>query len=155
MVRFKNRWILVEFLPMSPTSTSDQDLTGQRIFNALRQSIISNFGSAGWGSVAASLSVKYFSPTTNLCIVRVARDPYRTAWAGVSMLSNIEGKVYLPNVIHVSGTIKHTQLAAIEHNRTIIARYRASSKTPTHPHMADSYEGYLEKSAMEISSLQD
>lgn len=111
---------------MSPPSTSDQDLTGQRIFNALRQSIISNFGNAGWGSVAASLSgaslrsillyhivelshgqrieVKYFSPTTNLCIVRVARDPYRTAWAGVSMLSNIEGKGYLPNVIHVSGT---------------------------------------------------
>jgi len=31
------------------------------------------------------------------------------------------------------GTIKHTQLAAIRHNREVIARFRARAKTPGIP----------------------
>jgi ribonuclease P/MRP protein subunit POP5 len=94
--------------------------------------------------------VKYYSPTTNVCIIRVARDQHRIAWGAVTLLSSIEGQKYIPNVVHVSGeyilyhainqftfkpvfaagTIKHAQLAAIRHNREIIARYRAQAKTP-------------------------
>ena len=48
-------------------------------------------------------AVKYFSPTTNLCIVRVAREPYRIAWAAATLLSSIEGRPCIPNVVHVSG----------------------------------------------------
>jgi ribonuclease P/MRP protein subunit POP5 len=47
--------------------------------------------------------VKYYSPTTNICIIRVARDHHKTAWAGVTLLSVIEGVKYIPNVLHVSG----------------------------------------------------
>ena len=72
------------------------------------------------------------------------------------MLKSIEGVRVLPNVIHVSGeqttpfadvenfgpklpfvlppgTIKHAQLAAIEHNRVIVARYRAQAGAPGEP----------------------
>ena len=52
---------------------------------------------------ADAYAVKYYSPTTYLCIIRVARDPYRTAWAAVTLLSSIEGQACIPNVIHVSG----------------------------------------------------
>ena len=31
------------------------------------------------------------------------------------------------------GTIKHTQLAAIRHNREVVARFRARAKTPGIP----------------------
>jgi len=48
-------------------------------------------------------SVKYFSPATNICIVRVARDPYRIAWGAITYLSSIDGQKYIPNVVHVSG----------------------------------------------------
>lgn len=48
-------------------------------------------------------AVKYFSPTTNICIIRVARDPYRIAWGAVTYLSSIDGQRYIPNVVHVSG----------------------------------------------------
>jgi RNase P/RNase MRP subunit POP5 len=48
-------------------------------------------------------TVKYFSPATNICIIRVARDPHRIAWGAVTYLSSIEGQQYIPNVVHVSG----------------------------------------------------
>ena len=42
---------------------------------------------------------------TNVCIIRVARDQHRIAWAGVTLLSSLEGQKYVPNVVHVSGTL--------------------------------------------------
>ncbi|KAI0318611.1 hypothetical protein OF83DRAFT_1115011 [Amylostereum chailletii] len=104
MVRFKNRWLLVEFLPAGPSSPPDGKApNGQAVFSALRQSVIAHFGDTGWGAVGTSLSVKYFSPTTNLCIVRVGREPYRIAWGAVTLLASIDGHVVVPNVVHVSG----------------------------------------------------
>jgi ribonuclease P/MRP protein subunit POP5 len=92
--------------------------------------------------------VKYYSPTTNICIIRVGRDQHNIAWGAVTLLTAIDGTRYIPNVVHISGiltvpsflvlcsrhalgTIKHAQLAAIAHNREVIARYRAQSKNPS------------------------
>ena len=76
-------------------------------------------------------------------------------------------------VIVASGTIKQAQLAAIRHNREIVARYRARAKLPgtltAHAfpieslfHISfrivgyqDSFEEYLQTSAQEIEALQD
>ncbi|KAF9048795.1 hypothetical protein BJ165DRAFT_1414495 [Panaeolus papilionaceus] len=173
MVRFKNRWILVEFIPITknpasgnndlgtaelgkPSNRGSTTLDGKKIWNALRQSVVSNFGDTGWGRVGLSLTVKYFAPMTNLCIIRVARDQHNVAWGALTLLSSIDGISYIPNVIHVSGTIKHAQLAAIAHNRTVIARYRALSKLPIQTLVQnDGLEGYLEKTETEIKAMQD
>ncbi|KAF5341374.1 hypothetical protein D9758_012294 [Tetrapyrgos nigripes] len=69
------------------------------------------------------------------------------------MLRSIEGVLCIPHVVHVSGTIKHTQLAAIEHNRVVVARYRARANAPAA--YKDSYEEYLESSQNDIEALQD
>lgn len=74
--------------------------------------------------------VKYFSPTTNLCIIRVARDHHRIAWAAVTLIKKLQDKPCIPNVIHVSGTIKHAQKEAIVFNRVSVAKLRAMSKMP-------------------------
>ncbi|KAJ7481038.1 hypothetical protein B0H11DRAFT_1724687, partial [Mycena galericulata] len=151
--RLKNRWLLVELIPVANPNSSTVALDGHKIWDALRQSILTNFGDIGWGSVGLSISVKYYSPTTNICIIRVARDHHRIAWGAVTLLTAIEGMRYIPNVVHLSGTIKHVQLAAISHNREVVARYRAQAKTPSA--YQDSYEEYLQTSNMEIEALQD
>lgn len=115
----QNRWILVEFLPLPYPSQQSTVLDSKQIYAALKQSVIVNFGDTGWGAVGSSLNgttlvsavrdtdrtdaVKYFSPTTNICIIRVARDPHRVAWGAVTYLSSIDGQRYIPNVVHVSG----------------------------------------------------
>ncbi|EDR11239.1 uncharacterized protein LACBIDRAFT_315812 [Laccaria bicolor S238N-H82] len=155
MVRFKNRWLLVEFIPLEleKPKPGTSRLDGKIIWAALKHSIQNNFGDTGWGAVALSLTVKYFSPTTNICIIRVGRDHHQVAWAGLTLLTSIAGFRYIPNVVHLSGTIRHAQLAAIAHNREVIARYRALAKTPTA--YQDSHEKYLETSTAEIEALQD
>jgi ribonuclease P/MRP protein subunit POP5 len=132
MVRFKNRWLLVEFIPATTTTASSaQAISGKDVFNALKQSVLVNFGDNGWGEVGGSLAVKYFSPTTHLCIIRVARgEAARTTWAALVLLDRIgnnEGSKVVPHVIHVSGTLKHAQIAAIEWNREAIARVKAGA----------------------------
>ena len=59
--------------------------------------------------------VKYFSPMTNLCIVRVARGTATNkTWAALALLDTIgggnggggsyaEGHKVVPHVIHISG----------------------------------------------------
>ncbi|KDQ28852.1 hypothetical protein PLEOSDRAFT_50044 [Pleurotus ostreatus PC15] len=136
MVRFKNRWLLVEFIPLH--EATNNTLNGQQIFNALKQSIVANFGDTGWGAVGMSLNV--------------ARDHHNLAWAALTLVTAVGTSRYIPNVVHLSGTIKHAQLAAVEHNRKAIARYRALAKTPAAYH--DSYEEYLETSSKEIESLK-
>ncbi|KAJ6622954.1 hypothetical protein B0H10DRAFT_865688 [Mycena sp. CBHHK59/15] len=153
MVRFKNRWLLVELIPVPNPNPSATRLDGQKIWAALRQSVLNNFGDIGWGSVGLSITVKYYSSTTNICIIRVARDHHKIAWGALALLTAIEGSRYIPNVIHLSGTIKHAQLAAISHNREVVARYRAQAKTPSA--YQDSYDEYLQTSNMEIEALQD
>ncbi|KJA25032.1 hypothetical protein HYPSUDRAFT_199957 [Hypholoma sublateritium FD-334 SS-4] len=177
MVRFKNRWILAEFIPVVHGSAqlgkraAQANIDGKTIWAALKQSVLDNFGDTGWGAVGLSLTgessvvprnlklifflllVKYFSPTTNLCIIRVARDHHNMAWAAVTLLTAIEGVRYIPNVIHLSGTIKHAQLAAISHNREVIARYRALAKSPVA--YQDGFDSFLETSELEIEAMQD
>ncbi|KAN0135832.1 hypothetical protein V8E53_006284 [Lactarius tabidus] len=61
MVRFKNRWLLVEFIPATattassaPVRTSDQAISGKDVSNALKQSVL--------GEVGSSLAGTFFSP---------------------------------------------------------------------------------------------
>jgi ribonuclease P/MRP protein subunit POP5 len=119
----KNRWLLVELIPARPGEANQKAMNGKDVYAALKQSILNNFGDTGWGAVAFSLtgrlssfayalddsltesfSVKYFSPTTNIGIIRVARDHHRTAWAALTLLSSIDEQKFIPNVVHVSGT---------------------------------------------------
>jgi ribonuclease P/MRP protein subunit POP5 len=121
----QNRWLLVEFIPCSDgqsTRRPANEINGKQIWSALKQSVLNNFGDTGWGAVGLSLTgmlvpfhpltlqislmrhaVKYHSPTTNVCIIRVARDHHRIAWGAVTLLTSIEGHKYIPNVVHVSG----------------------------------------------------
>ncbi|KAI0346255.1 hypothetical protein BDW22DRAFT_1405164 [Trametopsis cervina] len=162
MVRFKNRWLLVELLPCSNANANVLDvsphdgtgeITSKHIWSALRQSITTNFGDVGWGAVSSSLNIKYYSPTTNVCIIRVARDHHGIAWAGVTLITSIEGRRFIPNVVHLSGTIKQAQMSAITHNRVVIARYRARARRSASYH--DSYDEFIQTSTQEIQALQD
>ena len=48
-------------------------------------------------------TVKYFSQTTSLCIMRVARDHFRIAWGGLSFMNELDGIRVVPRVIGCSG----------------------------------------------------
>jgi len=61
---FQNRWILVEFIPIAQgtaqlgksTTGSANSIDGKKIWSALKQSVLDNFGDTGWGAVGLSLT---------------------------------------------------------------------------------------------------
>jgi hypothetical protein len=64
MVRFKNRWVLIEILGEPVTSKTGEGygnhhvnaLTAGMLHNALRDAISANYGEYGLGSVQSSLN---------------------------------------------------------------------------------------------------
>lgn len=155
MVRIKNRWMLVEFLNPE-LNEALVPFSASKIYHAIKDSAIHNFGDAGWGTIGVSLSVKYYSTTTNLCIIRVGRDHLPVARAAVTLLTAIEAKPVIPVVHHCSGTIKKTQQAAIEYNRVVVARFRSRTyNTDSRVNNIGSLDDYLEASTKEIEQLQD
>ncbi|KAG8969856.1 hypothetical protein FRC03_000102 [Tulasnella sp. 419] len=146
MVRFKNRWLLVEFLPYANGAVDQTiipDITDKQVFNAVRASVVLNFGDSGWGAVGNSMSVKYYSPVTGMCVIRAAREHVRILWGALTLLTQIEGQMFIPRVVHSSGTIKKAQIAAIQHDRISVARLRA--KVEGNTALTNPYQKYLQK----------
>ncbi|EJU04286.1 hypothetical protein DACRYDRAFT_93646 [Dacryopinax primogenitus] len=156
MVRFKNRWLLVEFIPCGPSQTSQRTTTSKQIWSAVRDIVVHNFGEVGWGAVGAGLNVKYYSPVTNLCIMRVARDHYRMAWAALTLLTSLNGELCIPRVVHCSGTIKQVQIAAIKYDRELIARMKEKGSAQIPPEFSDEkLDALLETTVDDIEAIQD
>jgi hypothetical protein len=56
---FKNRWLLVEFIPCADAGGSAKrpnEINAKQIWSALKQSVLHNFGDTGWGAVGLSLT---------------------------------------------------------------------------------------------------
>jgi ribonuclease P/MRP protein subunit POP5 len=160
MVRFKNRYLLTDFI-FSPNPTLETDFTSslneRELVSILRESLVQNFGDIKGGSIAGGIiskktsqskkshlatdiiSVKYFSPTTRLAVIRCSRDSHKQVWAALTLLRSIKGHEVIARVIHISGercfdascqlfstrskgTIRKTQYEAIKHNRQLILR---------------------------------
>ncbi|GJN94205.1 hypothetical protein Rhopal_007279-T1 [Rhodotorula paludigena] len=140
MVRFKHRYLLVHLVfpatldsPLSasaPSASNDPTLppaqppapplSESALISLLRDSLSVNFGDVGAGEVGGTFSIKYLSPATSTLIVRVSREHHRTLWAALTLLRKVGGQECIARVVHVSGTIRKTQHAAIRHDRAQI-----------------------------------
>lgn len=113
MVRFKNRYFLLELLPFRIEEESDEytaikryhsftDLetikssscdslptfTSASVSTCIRNSITVNYGQFAASSLLQSLSVKYSNTTTNMVILRVPRDFYSEIWTSLTFLTD-------------------------------------------------------------------
>ncbi|GAA5910487.1 hypothetical protein JCM8208_007619 [Rhodotorula glutinis] len=144
MVRFKHRYLLVSLIfPDSLLPQADADafappaLSESSLISLLRDSLAVNFGDVGAGEVGGTFSIKYLSPSTSTMILRVSREHHRTLWAALTLLRKVGGVECVARVVHVSGTIRKTQHAAMAHDREAIllsaARARARSRRGAAP----------------------
>jgi len=118
MVRFKNRYLLAEL--RWEDGRRPDTVTGYNLLNAIKDSLQYNFGDFGLGSNLQSLQVKYFNPTTNMCIVRCNRDHHNIVWAALSFIGVIAKHSVSIHVLHVGGTVKLCQKAAIAYDREVM-----------------------------------
>lgn len=126
MVRFKARYLLFEILFEEEGVVIDS-LSAGSIASAIRESIELHFGPHGSG-LTTSMNVKYFSPLTNLGIVRIGRDHHRMLWAALTFMNSLKKLSCCIRVIHLGGTIKSTQKQAIEYNKRKIKELNDANK---------------------------
>lgn len=148
MVRFKNRYLLcyIETDGANASYLLNQD--SRDISHLVRSSLQRNFGDHAYGELISSLSVKLWSPALSLCLIRCARDHYRTLWAAITLITSLSQKDTHPppnvdlidsnptsptptirfTVIHIGGTIRSCQKSAIDHARQLILRARESDR---------------------------
>lgn len=114
MVRFKNRYFLLELIPFrldeeaefsahkryhSDTKFVEEDLiasfsdslpsfTPASISSCIRNSVTLNYGQYANSSLLQSLSVKYSNITTNMVILRVPRDFHSEIWTSLTLLTD-------------------------------------------------------------------
>ena len=140
MVRFKNRYLLVQTHSNEPKSnkrkrattlaaTEDeeapskplhaQNWTEKKIFKKLKDDIQMLFGDLG-AAQTSGLNVKYFNPITGLAIIRCSRDSCKMVATALTLINDVDGVKCEFELLHTSGTIRHCQLKAIEYNRKII-----------------------------------
>ena len=120
MVRFKNRYLLahVEFAD----AAIDDSLSQRDLFFALKSSISYNFGLFGEGLLGNGLQVKYCNGVTGQMIVRCARDSHRLVWFALTSITKLRSREATVSVLHVGGSLRTCQQAAIKYNKALIAR---------------------------------
>lgn len=118
MVRFKNRYILYEVIWKD--NKADESINEAGLLNVFRDSLALNFGDHGVARSAMSLSVKYYNPVTSLCMVRCGTEEYRQVWCALSMINDISNRRVMLHFLHLGGTLRTCQQAAVDYNRRLL-----------------------------------
>lgn len=118
MVRFKNRYLLLELIWKD--IQCDWELDERGLQHAIRQSMQENFGEVGLGLVGESLTVKYANSDTNLYIVRCNREAHQQVWCAITLIKEIRQRTVLPRLLNVGGTIRTSKIAALKHSLSIL-----------------------------------
>ncbi|ODV89159.1 hypothetical protein CANCADRAFT_134402 [Tortispora caseinolytica NRRL Y-17796] len=133
MVRIKCRYIAFELIDPAHIDeenysvairTPEHRYTSQAIASAIRESVHEHFGDYGAALVNSFFNLKYYSPTTGIGILRIGRDQLRIAQAALTYMNELDSRPTLINCFHVSGTIKHAQMAVHRRSSELVRKCR-------------------------------
>ena len=128
MVRYKNRYFLMEVIWAPPSSSSSSTTSTPIIsspsnihfYEAIKTQIARLFGQYGLGLLQPSLTVKYTNMETNLLLLRCARDYHRMLWSSLTHVTEMNGKSVLLRILHVGGTIRTCRKFALHYDKAIL-----------------------------------
>uniref|UniRef100_A0A7S0YRF2 Ribonuclease P/MRP protein subunit POP5 n=1 Tax=Polytomella parva TaxID=51329 RepID=A0A7S0YRF2_9CHLO len=111
MVRYKNRYLVVELLWKD--GKFDYSLGETPISQALKDSVSLNFGDYGQGLMSQSLQVRYFNPFTNVAIVRCTEACKNQAAVAVTLLDEVKSRRCSTVLRYTSGRIQKAKEMAL------------------------------------------
>ncbi|KAG0203593.1 hypothetical protein BGX28_004196 [Mortierella sp. GBA30] len=129
-------------------------ISNKDLMYALRDSIAENFGDYGAGITQRALVLKYFSPHTNIGILRISREEMHIAWGALTFIKELKGRPCIIKVLHTSGTIKHCQLTTIRYDRDRIMFLRNQAQLLNDSQAYTQLGLAFKDSADEVSALE-
>lgn len=126
MVRFKNRWLLVDVAWRD--GSVDTTMNAMTVLNAVRDSVVANFGDSGLGTCLTSLQVRYYSPYTNTCVIRVATAEVDKVVSSLAMMRDLRQRRVAMRLVRVAGNLVRCRKAAMAHSAEQLRRGRFSAQ---------------------------
>ncbi|CEP00297.1 Ribonuclease P/MRP protein subunit POP5 [Plasmodiophora brassicae] len=123
MVRFKNRYLLVELIWAD--GRTDRSLSATMLQRTVKKVIADGFGEFGLAACQHATQVKYFNNATNVAIIRCPRSHHRMVWVALTLLTLYEQRQVIVRVIHNGGTIRSCQKRAIARNLELLHQISA------------------------------
>ncbi|KAL8160177.1 hypothetical protein V2J09_001714, partial [Rumex salicifolius] len=121
------RYMIMEiFLDPNKDLTVDDPIiiTQFNVANAIKDSILVNFGECGLASSLGSLQVKYINPITKVCVIRTSRKEHQMIWSAVTMIRSIGNCPVLFNLLDLSGSIRACKDAALRCEEAKFEQYK-------------------------------
>ncbi|CAL5213685.1 unnamed protein product [Lathyrus oleraceus] len=124
---FKNRYMVMEVFmnPNREQASGDSIIITQfNISNAIKDSIMVNFGECGLAASLGSFQVKYVNPITNVCIIRASREEHEKVWASITMVRSIGNFPVVFNLLDLSGNLQASKTAALKWEKAKFEQYK-------------------------------
>ncbi|CAI9087018.1 OLC1v1020971C1 [Oldenlandia corymbosa var. corymbosa] len=148
MVGFKNRYLVMEVL-LDPTKDQVEYepvvITQLNLFNAIKESMLMNFGECGLASSLHSFQVKYVNPITKLCIIRTSREDYQRVWAAITLVRSIVNCSVIINLLDLSGNIKACKNAALKCDQLKFEQYKSTPRVQISDAVLQNMQNCIEK----------
>jgi len=132
MVRFKNRYLLVEIVwdewvvsshngePTQSPPTLKPSINASLLIQLIKTKTLDYFGDLGLASLLWSLSVKYLNEATGIFIIRTSREYFRITWGAMTFITSINNRPASLRVLHVAGTIRSCQKMLLKYDRELL-----------------------------------
>ncbi|EGC35364.1 hypothetical protein DICPUDRAFT_152321 [Dictyostelium purpureum] len=113
MVRLKNRYLMTEVVWYDQNKRTP--LSESWLFQFISNEIKTSVGELTYESFKKNLKcIIYVNPDTNLFIIRVSFEYYKSLWTAFSLITSYYDVPVYFRVIHVGGSIRNCHKAAIK-----------------------------------------
>ncbi|XP_029174258.1 ribonuclease P/MRP protein subunit POP5 [Nylanderia fulva] len=106
MVRFKNRYIVLEVIPHSK---DDQQLMlkSTALSYAVQQKVQQLYGDFGVAAIKEGFDAKYCNTYTKIALLRIKHGPHKFVLHAVPLINDIGGRFVKTNILYTGATMKH------------------------------------------------
>ncbi|EAL61815.1 RNase P protein subunit [Dictyostelium discoideum AX4] len=112
MVRLKNRYLMTEVI-WHDNEKSTQ-LSDSWLFQFISNEVKEKLGELTYEAFKKTLKIIYVNPDTNIFIIRVSFEYYKSLWTALTLITSYYGVPIYFRMVHVGGSIRLCQKAAIK-----------------------------------------
>lgn len=130
MVRFKNRYIVLEVIPHS-RGDKQLMLKNTAISYAVQQKVRKLFGDFGMAAIKDGFDAKYCNPQTKIALVRIRHGPHKFVLRAIPLINDVGGRFVKMNILYVGATMKHCFLFIRKHQEGKLEEIWSKLRTET------------------------
>ncbi|KAK0174747.1 hypothetical protein PV327_010481 [Microctonus hyperodae] len=106
MVRFKNRYIVIEITPKDKED-KPWTLKSSALQCAVQKKVQQFFGDFGQAAIKSGFSATYCNEHTKIALIRGRHGPHKFLMKAIPAINDIAGKFVSVEILYVGATMKH------------------------------------------------